>query len=190
MADPSVLCGTCPLIGIFLLTVSSSVPQTHIPQGTCPECSREKVSQGEDWDIAACCIQQSPSSTSSWLNPSNLPSKTSVNSLEKKSAKSLNVLAIGIGVTGAVLLLVVCAAIFIYLKRRRRKRKLPPSAEFMDAAALWKPRMYYGMASPTSSTLTPPNEVASFGSSPFQPLRYSAPAVPYSPTPTTPSFSS
>ncbi|KAF9652929.1 hypothetical protein BDM02DRAFT_3108583 [Thelephora ganbajun] len=118
-------------------------------------------------------------STSPWPNPSSPPnyqnqfptfpsligsslsaspsssSEPSIAPFAKKPAKSLNVTAIAIGVTGAALLLTVCAVILFYLRRRKQKKKVPPSAEFMDFAATRQPPTYHEMDSPASSTFTP-----------------------------------
>ena len=132
-----------------------------------------------EWDIGACCIQDASSQPDSPLPA--LPSGVSAKSQVDKTGKRLNVAAIAIGVTGAVLLLAVLGAIIFYLRKRKRKEKLPPSAEFTTVAAIWHPRLYYETTSesPTTSTFTP-KDARSFASSPFEPLRYNAPC------PTTP----
>ena len=178
MADPTAFCGTCPLIGISSQYLTH--PHTHFPQGTCPGCLKGKLVQ-KDSDLASCCIQNTSS------HPSSLPSSPSPKPSPRhvqKTDNSLNVTAIAIGVTGAVLLLVVLGAMVFYLRKRKRKEKLPPSAEFTNAAVIWHPRVYYETTSvsPTTSTFTP-KDIGSFPSSPFEPLRFNM-ACP--PTPVTP----
>jgi len=132
------------------------------------------VEQEKDWNISACCIQHisprlDPPTPDSSPEPSVSPTG--------KAGKPLNVAAIAIGVTGAVLLLVVCGAIILYMRRRKRKEKLPPSAEFADVAFMWHPRAYHETTSPTASMFTP-KDARSFASSPIEPLRYNAPCPP------------
>ena len=124
------------------------------------------------------------SNTSASASPP--PTTTSLSKIPTR--KSLNVVAIAIGVTGAVLLIACGVIISFYLRRRRRKR-LPPSAEFTNAAVTWQPRTYREMAFPTSSTSTP-RDGMSFASSPYEPMRYSIPAAHHSPNLITPPFSS
>jgi len=135
-----------------------------------------------EWDIGVCCTQD----TSSQLvpPPPNLSSEFTLQPRSGRTAKGLNVPAIAIGVTGAVLLLIVCGAIIFYLRKRKKKEKLPPSAEFANVATLWHPRAYHESISPTTSTFSP-KDTRSFASSPFEPLRYNGPCTP---TPITPSY--
>lgn len=121
------------------------------------------------------------------LTAANLPSETSPGQFTTTEPhKSLNVIAIVIGVTGAAVL-IVCAGVIFYL-RKKQKKKVPPSAEFMDVAIMWKPRTYRPMDSPTSLSFVP--KVATSSASPLEPMRYRCPVTPYTPTPTTPPWPS
>lgn len=173
---------------VFPLNLSLSIPHTHAPQATCPECVREKVRQHRKEDIAVCCTQQRSSDTSP-QDSKNTPLNPTANStFTRKHNKSLNVTAIAIGVIGAVLLLVVCVAIIFYQRKKKQRKKLPPSAEFMDAVVIWQPRILRETASPISSFA--PKDTISFASTPFEPVRCNIPAAHYSPTPSTPPWSS
>ena len=140
------------------------------------------MAQKMERDTGVCCTQDA--SPQPDPPPLNLSSEFTFQSRSGRTAKSLNVPAVAIGVTGAVLLLIVCGAIIFYLRKRRRKAKLPPSAEFANVATVWHPRAYHESFSPTTSTFTP-KDARSFASSPFEPLRYN---VPCPPAPITPSY--
>lgn len=123
------------------------------------------------------------------LSPSPNPSSgTSLGGFATKPSKSLNVIAVAIGVTGAVLLLAVCGVIIFYLRRRKQKKKVAPSAEFMHVAARWKPRTPRETNSPTSLAFIPNG--AAISSSSLEPLRHPFHVSSYSPPPTAASSSS
>lgn len=236
-----------------------AIPQTHILQGTCPDCVREESRQN---NISVCCDKQSPlsssfssstrtlpsltsmdesssntprqdrsttristtpelssptekspdysgtetghrSSTSPQPDPSSSPDsfssyiplttanpslETSAGPFTTKPGKSLNVTAIGIGIAGAALLLIVCVSMIFYLRKKKQKKRVPPSAEFMDVAVIWRPRAYHEMISPTSLTFTPKGDTPLASS--LEPLRYKPPISHYSSPPSTPPWSS
>lgn len=123
-----------------------------------------------------------PNSRTLSLSLSNPPSGTSPGGFATKPGRSLNVIAVAIGVIGAVLLLVVCGVIIFYLRKKKQKKKVAPSAEFMHVAARWRPQTYRETNSPTSLAFIP-NHAASSSSS-LEPLRHPFHVSPYSPPPT------
>ena len=149
-----------------------------------PDLSPSPTGQGQSPDFLSLPNTILSSSTSP---TTNFASETSVSSFATKHSKPPNVVAIAVGVAAAVLLFVVCGAIIFYLRRKKQKKQ-PPSAEFMGVAASWQPRAYHETTSPISSTFIPKDSL-SFASPHIEPLRFSIPTAPYSPTPTTPRYS-
>jgi len=120
-----------------------------------------------------------PNSLSVSPGLSDPSSGTSPSGFVTKPGKSLNVIAVAIGVTGAVLLLAVCGVVIFYLRKKKQKKKVAPSAEFMHVAARWRPRAYRETNSPTSLAFIPNDAVAS--SSSLEPLRHPLHVSLYSP---------
>ena len=171
------LCGNLSLHRYLPLNSFSSILHTHILQGTRPGWVREKVRQNKEGVVDICCNKPSPLPSAPALPSPDMPSSSSpsltllpltIPPLSSSpipppeitdhpstttSGKSPNVLAIAIGVTGAVLLLTVCAAIIFY-RRKWQNKKLPPSAEFMDVVVAWPLRTHHETSSPTSSMFT------------------------------------
>lgn len=211
MANLAAFCSTgCPLVG---MDSSARHPFYALtPQGTCQGCIRDKVEQKQEWDIAACCIQQS-SSTGGLSNHSNtetrhhsstkpsqngrdqstaflpLPNTSAPSPLPQTTVNSFETPAsepldaMAIAIGATgAAFLIVCGTIIFYLQKRRQKRKLPPSAEF-TGVVVWRPQTYRGTASSASSTFTL-TEGMSFASSPYELSGYNIPPVPYSHNPT------
>lgn len=126
-------------------------------------------------------------------SPSFIPSQTRANSSTETSnpsvtqpGRSLNVPALTIGVTGAVLFLAVCTVIALYLWKRKQRKKMPPSAEFRDLASAWNPRTHRETASSRSSIFAL-KDGPTFAPSPDDQTKHSRLSVPpYSPRRNTP----
>ena len=155
--------------------------------GTSPQQGPSPSPIGQTHSSTFLVLTNSSLSPSPSLTTANPSLETSADLSTTKPGKSLNVTAIATGVTGAALLLIVCASVIFYLRKKRQKKRVPPSAEFMDVAFIWRPRTYHEMNSPTLSTFTPKGGT-SFPSS-LEPLRYKPPVSLYSSPPTTPSWS-
>jgi hypothetical protein len=110
--------------------------------------------------------------------------ETSVNPVAISRGKSLNVAAIAIGVTGAVLLLIVCAVTAFNLWKRKQRNKVPPSAEFKDLAL--HPKSPHRAAQSITSSVFASKDGISFTSPPYESTKFNTPVSPYSFHPNSP----
>lgn len=155
---------------------TSTTPETPTPTDGSSDCSSTAprhdpgASPLPDSSPSPNDPTQSPTLTSFNPPPTTADSSTekSATPLTTKHGKSLNVTALAIGVTGAVLLLIVCGVIAFQLWKRKQKNKVPPSAEFRDVAFVRHPRNYREVTSATSS-MSIRKDGISFAASPLRP---------------------
>lgn len=164
-----------------------SSTETGYRSSTSPQPDPSPSPDGQNHSPTFLALTNSPLSSSLSLTTTNPSLETSAGPSTTTASKSLNVTAIAVGATGAALLLIVCASIIFYLRKKRQKKRVPPSAEFMDVAFMWRPRAYHEMSSPTSLAFTPRGS-SSFTPS-LEPLRYKPPISLYSSPPITPPWS-
>lgn len=172
-------------------TCTSTTPEFATSTGVLREHSstitREDLSASPSPDGS----NQSLTLTDSSL--SFIPSQTRADSSTETSnpsvtrpGRSLNVPALAIGVTGAVLFLTVCTVVAFYLWKRKQRKKVAPSAEFRDLASAWNPRTRRETASSRSSIFAL-KDGTTFAPSPDDQTKHSRISVPpYSPRRNTP----